>query len=58
MCKGARCLYGHTPPTGKSAEIDSGNDDTLLDQVCTHPYPYPYPYPYPQHPARPGLPSP
>jgi calpain-15 len=33
MCKGARCLYGHTPPTGKSAEIDSGNDDTLLDQV-------------------------
>ena len=45
MCKGARCLYGHTPPTGKSAEIDSGNDDTLLDQVCTHSYPDPYPYP-------------
>jgi len=33
MCKGPRCLYGHTPPTGKSAEIDTGKDDTLLDQV-------------------------
>ena len=33
MCKGARCLYGHTPPTGKSAKIDTGKDDTLLDQV-------------------------
>ena len=33
FCKGCRSIYGGTTSTHKTAEVDSGVDDSLLDQV-------------------------